>query len=128
MSVPTPPSNSTPANTPSGVQSIGAPVTITEAIGPDWTDQVTDLIVDVVDRVHDKTTGPLISAAKAFVYGTVAALVLPVVLVLLLILIGREMGILLDEYLWAGYLGLGVILVLGGFFAWSKRAPIGGSR
>ena len=97
MSVPTPPSNSTPANTPS------------------------------VDRVHDKTTGPLISAAKAFVYGTVAALVLPVVLVLLLILIGREMGILLDEYLWAGYLGLGAILVLGGFFAWSKRAPLGGT-
>ena len=39
---------------------------------PDWTDQVTDLVVDVVDTVRDKATGPVLKVARQAVYGTIA--------------------------------------------------------
>jgi hypothetical protein len=124
MSVPSSPSAATP--TRPGPKAPNPPVSSPQPADPDWTDQVADLIVDVVDRVHDRTTGPAVSVAKAAVYGTVAVLVLPVVVVLLLIFVVRVLGLLLDDHLWAGYLGLGVVLVLGGFFAWSKRPVLGG--
>jgi len=87
---------------------------------PDWTDQVTDLVVDVVDTVRDKATGPIIGGARKVVYGTVALLVLVVVAVAGLVLAGRALFLLpVDE--WVVYLGLGIIFCLAGFLAWSKR-------
>jgi hypothetical protein len=87
---------------------------------PDWTDQVADLIVDVVDRVHDKTTGRIVGVAKALVYGTVAVFAGLMVTVLGIILISH----LLDRIpgqIWIPDVAIGGLLVLGGLFMWSKR-------
>jgi len=87
---------------------------------PDWTDQVTDLIVDTVDRIHDAATGPLVSAAKGAIYGTVAGLVGSVVLVLGTILTIRSLD-LLPGNIWLPYSVLGVVLTALGLVLWGKR-------
>ncbi len=86
----------------------------------DWTDQVSDLIVDVVDRVHDKTTGPIVKIAKGAVYGVVAFFAGVMVLILGIILISR----LLDRIpgdIWIPYVAIGGILEIAGLIMWSRR-------
>lgn len=86
----------------------------------DWTDQVADLIVDVVDRVHDKTTGPLVQASRWLVYGTVAFFVGVFLLILGIILIGRLLGLLpLD--IWIPYTIIGVVFMGVGVVLWGRR-------
>jgi len=87
---------------------------------PDWTDQVTDLIVDVVDRVHDATTGRIIGLAKALIYGTVALFAGLVVTILGIILISHLLD-LIPGQIWIPDVGIGGVLVLGGLFLWSRR-------
>jgi H+/Cl- antiporter ClcA len=89
----------------------------------DWTDQVTDLVVDVVDRVHDSTTGPLLTLAKSVVVGLVAGIVGVTAIVLVTLLSVRALDLLpLD--IWLPYLVLGVLLTAAGLFLWSKRHPV----
>lgn len=90
--------------------------------GPDWTDQVADLVVDTVDKVHDRTTGPLLTAAAGAVYGTVAALVGVVVLLIVGIIVSRLLS-LIPGPVWIEYAGIGVLLVLGGALLWGRRLP-----
>jgi len=86
----------------------------------DWTDQVADLIVDVVDRIHDRTTGPLIQASRWLVYGTVALFIGMVLVVLGIILIGRLLGLLpLD--IWIPYSVIGALFTFGGLVLWGRR-------
>jgi len=92
----------------------------TPPAGTDWTDQVTDLIVDVVDRVHDKATGPLLQASRALVYGAVAFIVGFFLLVALVIMFVRLLDLLPGD-IWIAYTGAGAILTLAGVFFWSKR-------
>lgn len=87
---------------------------------PDWTDQVTDLVVDVVDTVRDKATGPIILGARRVVFGTVALLVALVLGIVALVFAGRALS-LLPFAEWISYLALGIIFCSIGFFAWSKR-------
>jgi hypothetical protein len=89
---------------------------------PDWTDQVTDLIVDVVDRVHDSTTGPLVKVAKSAVYGVVAGIVGTVAIVLGTIFAVRALGLIPGD-IWIPYLVAGVLLAAVGLVLWSKRGP-----
>ncbi len=90
--------------------------------GPDWTDQVVDLVVDTVDKVHDRTTGPLLSAAAGVVYGTVAALVGIVVLLVVGIIVSRVLS-LIPGPVWIEYAAIGLLLVLGGVVLWGRRLP-----
>jgi hypothetical protein len=92
---------------------------------PAWTDQATDLIVQTVGTVRDKTTGPAITAGRAIVYGTFAVLVSAVAIVLGLVLVIR----LLTAYIpgnrvWVSYLIVGVPLCIAGLVLWGKaRKP-----
>jgi hypothetical protein len=87
---------------------------------PDWTDQVTDLIVDMVDRVHDKTTGPIIGIAKAVIYGTVALFAGIAVLILGIILTSHLLALIPGE-IWIPDVAIGGVLVLAGLFLWGRR-------
>lgn len=99
--------------------SADAPKTTTE---PDWTEQVTHLVVDVVDNVRDKTTGPVLTIARGVVYGTIALIVLFPVAILGFIFLGRALAQLpIAE--WISYLALGMLLTVVGFLAWSRRFP-----
>jgi len=94
--------------------------TSTPAEESDWTDQVTDLIVDVVDRVHDSTTGKVITAARYVVFGVAALFIAIPILILGFILIGRLLNHLPGP-LWLADAVLGAVLFVIGLILWSKR-------
>ena len=95
----------------------------------DWPAQVADTIVNVVGSVRDKTTGPALTIARGVVYGTFAAIVGCVALVLLVIASVR----LIDSYLpdavfgethtWAAHMIIGLVLTIAGLVLWIRRHP-----
>ncbi|MFZ4518450.1 MAG: hypothetical protein ACOYOP_08675 [Microthrixaceae bacterium] len=89
----------------------------------DWTDQVTDLIVDTVDKVRARTTGPILEGAKGLVYAVVAMIVLVPILIMGTAGAVRFLNWLLPGDVWVAYAAMGGILVLVGVLLWSKRAP-----
>ena len=89
--------------------------------GPDWTDQVADLVVDTVDKARQKTTGPILTGARVIVYGIVALIVAVAIGVMAVILGGRLLEYLPGP-LWVAYTGLGALLVVVGLVLWSRRA------
>ena len=52
----------------------GAAGSPTPPPGDDWPAKATDQIVSLVDQIRDKTTGPAIRAARAMVFGFLAAM------------------------------------------------------
>lgn len=101
----------------------GATTRLPDSNEPDWTDQVTDLVVDVVDRIHDSTTGPLISVAKSVVVGVVAAIVAVAVLVVLTLITVRSLDLIPGD-IWIPYVVLGLLTTALGLLAWGKRHPV----
>jgi hypothetical protein len=99
---------------------------------PDWPQQATASIVNVVDKVRDKTTGPAITAARVAVYGTVIVLLLLPIFVFLLvgsmrlyeriliwIAIKMNWSWLLDP-MWIVYLTFGTGFALAGMWCWGR--------
>lgn len=111
MSESTAPSTGSSTSKPSTAQADG-----------DWTDQVTELIVDSVDKVRSHTTGPILQFSKGMVYAIVALVVALPIVVLFLIGLVRVFTIFLPA--WATYLLFGIIFVLVGVVLWSKRGRI----
>ena len=85
----------------------------------DWTDQGADIVENVVVTIRDKTIVPARSAAKALVYGLLAACFIALALLILTIGAFRLLNVGLP--VWASYLVLGGIFVAGGTFCWVKR-------
>ena len=92
----------------------------TASLEPDWTDSVTELVVDLVDATRDRTTGPILKIARIAVYGLVAMFVLVVVAVVGLAVIGRSLS-LIPVDIWISYLGIGALMVLIGLMLWNRR-------
>jgi hypothetical protein len=88
---------------------------------PDWTDQVTDLIVDSVDMVRARTTGPLLDVSRAAVLALVAVIVFVPVLVIVVVGLTRFLHWLLPGGIWVSYLVMGALFVLLGALLWSRR-------
>ena len=95
---------------------------------PDWADQVTALIVDSVDKVRDRTTGPILELAKGLVQAVVAVLVLTPILVLAVAGSVRLINWAVPGDVWIAYAIMGVLLVLLGLFLWSRRGPLSPQR
>jgi hypothetical protein len=96
--------------------------------GKEWPDQIADRVESVVGTVRDKTTKPITTAARATVYGLVAAIVGVVALFLLVLAIIR----ILDVYLpfqpmgrrvWIVDAAVAAIFLVGGAFLWRMRRP-----
>lgn len=122
MTDPTGPDTSRPA--PSAAAP--APASASPSAGPapaDWADQVTDLIVDTVDKVRERTTGPVLEISKGVVHAVVALLILTPILVLFFAGAVRLLNWAIPGDVWIAYAILGVLLVLLGSFLWSRRAP-----
>ena len=112
-----------PTATPRGTAP-GVPAAPGE-VGPipdDWPRQATGQIVRVVDTVRDKTTGPILSAARAAVYGLVAVTALVLLAILLTIAAIRGLTTVLDQ-VWLVYLILGGLYVALGALLWTRRQP-----
>lgn len=93
--------------------------------GDDWTNQVADTIESVVGAVRDKTTKPVVTIARALVYGLVAAVFGVALVILLTITAVRVLDLFLP--IWAAYLLLGGIFLLAGGFLWTKAWARSGS-
>jgi hypothetical protein len=87
----------------------------------DWTDQVTDLIVDTVDKVRSRTTGPLLDVSRASVLALVAVIVIIPVIVIIVVGLTRFLHWLLPGGIWVSYAVMGVLFILLGAFLWSRR-------
>jgi hypothetical protein len=93
----------------------------------DWAAQAADTIERAVVTVRDRTTGPALTAARAVVYGTFAALVGITALVLATIAAFRLIDNYLpdsvfgDEHTWAAYLIVGLVFVVAGAVLWVRR-------
>lgn len=89
---------------------------------PDWADQATSTIVRTVDTVRERTTGPAITAVAGLVYGSVAAVAIGVIVILLTAATIRGLELLLWSKVWLAYLVLAVASLAGGLVCWSRRA------
>lgn len=94
---------------------------------PDWTDQVTDLVVDTVDKVRSRTTGPVLGIARGSVYGIVAAIIaIPIVIAFFAGLI-RGLDWLIPGPVWIVYVIIAAMLWLAGWILWLRRGFSEGS-
>lgn len=87
----------------------------------DWTDQVTGLIVDSVDKVRSRTTGPILEVTRGSVHAVVALLLLTPVAVLFTILAVRVLTYFVFREVWITYTVLGMLFTLIGVVLWSRR-------
>lgn len=87
---------------------------------PDWPRQATAKVVDVVDTVRVKTSGPAIKVSRVAVYGVLAALLALVALPIVIIVVIRGLTELVNE-VWISYLVLGAVFNLAGVVLWSRR-------
>lgn len=85
----------------------------------EWTVQAADTIEKTVVAVRDRTVEPAQRAAKAVVYGIMAACCVLTALLLLSIAAFRVLSVVLP--VWAAWLILGGIFIAAGVFSWSRR-------
>jgi len=97
------------------------PSSSTSLIGGDWPVQATTTVVDLVDQVKAKTTGPIMTAGRGAVHGLLAGVLGVVVLVLLLVAGVRFLDEVLPSGVWLAYLVLGVIFTIVGTLVFRKR-------
>ena len=94
---------------------------------PNWASNVTDTIVDTVDKVRDRTTKPLVMLARGLVFGLLTVFLAAFVVVA--VLIGASRGLIAalewpfdhDTSVWISYFVLGGLLCLAGAVAMSRR-------
>ena len=93
--------------------------------GPDWPQQVTESIVNVVDKVKHQTTDRATMAVRGIVYGIAILLLgIPTLVMTLVALVhlGNFVATdLLGQGVWLVYLVLGVIFTIAGSVLWRKR-------
>ena len=87
----------------------------------DWADQAADTVVRVVDTVREKTTGQVLTAARAIVYGIIGVFAGLVALIVLVIALIRMLDVYLPGDVWSAYLLLGVVFSVGGLLVWRRR-------
>lgn len=93
----------------------------------DWATEAADTIERTIDSVRDKAIVPLMTVARAIVFGTLVAILGVVAAVVFAVLLVRFLNIYLHNIgwmpdgIWVAYLLSGAIFVVGGAFAWSKR-------
>jgi len=88
----------------------------------EWSTRTADLVEHTVGIVHDRLVRPILLAARIVVFGTVAAVMAGVLVILLAVALVR----ILDVYAfggraWASETLIGAILVGAGSVAWSLR-------
>ncbi|MEO6121639.1 MAG: hypothetical protein ABIW46_01455 [Acidimicrobiales bacterium] len=86
----------------------------------DWTVQAADAVERVVGAVRDKTVVPLSTAARAVVFGLLAAGVGATVIVLATIGLVRAVNVLIPGEVWSAYLLVGGIFAATGGFLLGK--------
>ncbi len=90
----------------------------------DWTVQAADRIEGFVTSIHDKTTVPLTTAARAIVFGILAAFAGGTALVLFAIIAVRGLDVATgDGNVWIAHGSIGMLFLVIGVVAWRYRRP-----
>ena len=85
----------------------------------EWTTQAADTIEKTVEAIRDRTVGPATRGANYVIYGVFAACCVLAALLLSTILLFRVLTYAMP--VWAAWMLLGGIFVLGGLFCWTRR-------
>ncbi|MEN9800978.1 MAG: hypothetical protein RLZ37_103 [Actinomycetota bacterium] len=94
---------------------------------PNWAADVTQTIVTTVDKVRDRTTTPIVMAARGLVFGLLGGILGITAFVLLLIGSSRGLINLLewpfdhDSAVWISHAVIGSSLILAGTICMVKR-------
>lgn len=94
---------------------------------PNWAADLTDTIIDTVDKVRDRTTKPIVMVARGLVFGLLTAFLVLMAVALFLIASSRGLISALewpfdhDTAVWSSYLVLGGLLCLIGTVCMIKR-------
>ena len=88
-----------------------------------WTNQAADAIEKTVATVRDRTVEPAQRAAKVVVFGTLAVCCIITALLLLAIAGFKVLNYVMP--IWAAWMALGGIFIVGGLLCWTRRT--GGS-
>ena len=98
------------------------------AAAPDADPEVDDSIdaavakfTDAVETVRSRTSGPLVTAVRALVYGVAIATAAVGVMVLVAVAAVRALDIVVPGDVWAAHLITSAVFGLAGAWAWSKR-------
>ncbi len=94
---------------------------------PNWATETTEKVVNIVGTIRDKTTTPVVHAARGLVFGVLALFLGVFALFMLLIGVSRGLQALLDlgmtdaRSVYVSYLIIGGILSLAGLLLFTKR-------
>ena len=92
-----------------------------EADQSDWTVQATDTIEGLVTKIRDKTSMPLVTVARALVFGLLAAVMGIVVAVLVAVMLVRVIDVTTgDGNVWIAHLAVGGLFATVGAFLLGK--------
>ncbi len=107
-----------PAGRPAGP----GPVTSTPgANDEDWTVQAADTIERLVGKIRDKTSVPLVTVARALVFGLLAAVMGIVIAVMGAVMLVRVIDVITgDENVWIAHLAVGGLFAVVGAFLLRK--------
>ena len=97
------------------------PMKPTSLVDGDWSEQAADTVVKVVDAVRDKTTGPVLTAARAVVYGLIGLVAVIVALIVLTIALVRLVDVYLPGEVWSAHAFIGLLFTFAGWYVWRKR-------
>ncbi len=101
----------------------GRPVTASPGAGDegDWTVQAADTIERAVGKVRDKTSVPLVTVARALVFGLLAAVMGVVAAVMVAVMLVRIIDVVTgDENVWIAHLAVGGLFAVVGAFLLRK--------
>src|SRR6478609_6881041 len=96
---------------------------------PNWAPQVADTIERIVGQVRDRTTRPVILAARAIVFGLLAAILGLFALIILIVGLMRGFQAILEwpfsheTAVWLSYVIVGGLFFLTGALMMAKRVP-----
>lgn len=93
----------------------------TDVTETDWGAIATEKFVSTVDTVKQRTTGPLLKVARAVVYGLVILVAALMLVILLIAGLVRALDVVMPGNVWSAHLVAGVLCLIIGMFAWSKR-------
>ena len=89
----------------------------------DWASSLVDRFINVVEQVRNVTTRPVITLARALVFGVVMVCCLLAALVLTGIGLFRLLDVVLPGDSWSAHLALGAICCALGSVLWYRRNP-----
>ena len=96
-----------------------------EPVLDDSIDAAVARFTDAVETVRSRTSGPLVIAVRALVYGVAIATAAVGVVVLVAVAAVRALDIVVPGDVWAAHLITSAAFGLAGAWAWSKRRRSG---